>query len=65
MSSGKGKTNTSSGDKAEAVSKSTRAGLTFPVARIGRYLKKGRFASRIAVGECVAELKERAVGRKS
>ena len=39
---GKGKT---AGKK--AVSKSTKAGLQFPVGRIARYLKKGRYA-----GEC-------------
>ncbi len=36
---GKGKT---AGKK--AVSKSTKAGLQFPVGRIARYLKKGRYA---------------------
>ena len=36
---GKGKT---SGKK--AVSKSSKAGLQFPVGRIARYLKKGRYA---------------------
>ena len=36
---GKGKT---SGKK--AVSKSAKAGLQFPVGRIARYLKKGRYA---------------------
>ncbi len=36
---GKGK---SSGKK--AVSKSSKAGLQFPVGRIARYLKKGRYA---------------------
>jgi len=39
---GKGK----SGKK--AVSKSSKAGLQFPVGRIARYLKKGRYA-----GECL------------
>ena len=36
---GKGK---SSGKK--AVSKSSKAGLQFPVGRVARYLKKGRYA---------------------
>ena len=36
---GKGKT---AGKK--AVSKSSKAGLQFPVGRIARYLKKGRYA---------------------
>jgi hypothetical protein len=40
---GKGKT---AGKK--AVSKSTKAGLQFPVGRIARYLKKGRYAGVVA-----------------
>ncbi len=40
---GKGKT---AGKK--AVSKSTKAGLQFPVGRIARYLKKGRYAGESA-----------------
>ena len=42
---GKGK---SSGKK--AVSKSAKAGLQFPVGRVARYLKKGKYASRIGAG---------------
>ncbi len=42
---GKGKT---AGKK--AVSKSTKAGLQFPVGRIARYLKKGRYAGEALVG---------------
>ena len=34
-------------------SRSSKAGLTFPVGRIGRYLKKGRFAKRIGAGSPV------------
>ena len=30
--------------------KSAKAGLTFPVGRIGRHMKKGRFAKRIGAG---------------
>ena len=30
--------------------KSAKAGLTFPVARLGRFLKKGRYAKRIGAG---------------
>lgn len=41
---GKGK----SGKK--AVSRSSKAGLQFPVGRIARYLKKGRYAQRIGAG---------------
>lgn len=42
---GKGK---ASGKK--AVSRSTKAGLQFPVGRIARYLKKGKYASRVGAG---------------
>ena len=42
---GKGK---SAGKK--AVSKSAKAGLQFPVGRVARYLKKGKYASRIGAG---------------
>jgi histone H2A len=42
---GKGK----SGHK-KAVSRSAKAGLQFPVGRIARYLKKGRYATRIGAG---------------
>jgi histone H2A len=41
---GKGK----SGKK--AVSRSAKAGLQFPVGRIARFLKKGRYAQRIGAG---------------
>jgi histone H2A len=42
---GKGKT---AGKK--SISKSTKAGLQFPVGRIARYLKKGKYATRIGAG---------------
>lgn len=32
------------------VTKSSRAGLQFPVGRIGRFLKAGRYAQRIGAG---------------
>eukprot|EP00252_Welwitschia_mirabilis_P021797 TRINITY_DN56_c0_g2_i1.p1 TRINITY_DN56_c0_g2~~TRINITY_DN56_c0_g2_i1.p1 ORF type:complete len:141 (-),score=43.81 TRINITY_DN56_c0_g2_i1:196-618(-) len=38
------------GPKKSAISKSSRAGLQFPVGRIARYLKKGRYAKRVGVG---------------
>lgn len=41
---GKGK----SGKK--AVSRSSKAGLQFPVGRIARFLKKGKYADRIGAG---------------
>lgn len=45
MSGGRGK---QGGTKKKAVSRSTKAGLQFPVGRIARYLKKGK------VGGCLA-----------
>ena len=36
--------------KAEAVSRSYRAGLQFPVGRIHRFLREGRYAERIGAG---------------
>ncbi|KAG8066952.1 hypothetical protein GUJ93_ZPchr0005g16082 [Zizania palustris] len=38
------------GPKKKAVSRSVKAGLQFPVGRIGRYLKKGRYAKRVGTG---------------
>ncbi|WJX69559.1 hypothetical protein P8452_53782 [Trifolium repens] len=38
------------GSRKKSVSRSTRAGLQFPVGRIGRYLKKGRYAQRVGTG---------------
>ena len=35
---------------AKSNSKSSKAGLQFPVARIGRYLKKGGYATRVGAG---------------
>jgi len=34
----------------KSVTKSAKAGLQFPVGRIGRYLKKGKFATRVGAG---------------
>merc|ERR1719504_510212 len=34
----------------KATSKSVKAGLQFPVGRIGRFLKKGRYAARLGGG---------------
>jgi histone H3/H4 len=36
--------------KGKATSRSSKAGLQFPVGRIARYLKKGRYAQRIGAG---------------
>lgn len=38
------------GPKKKPVSRSVKAGLQFPVGRIGRYLKKGRYSQRIGTG---------------
>jgi histone H2A len=38
------------GPRKKSVTRSTRAGLQFPVGRIGRYLKKGRYAQRVGTG---------------
>ncbi|KAK1697617.1 hypothetical protein QYE76_014314 [Lolium multiflorum] len=38
------------GPKKKSVSRSVKAGLQFPVGRIGRYLKLGRYAKRIGSG---------------
>lgn len=38
------------GPKKKPVTRSTRAGLQFPVGRIGRYLKKGRYSQRVGTG---------------
>jgi histone H2A len=34
----------------KAVSRSTKAGLQFPVGRVARYLKKGKYAERVGAG---------------
>ncbi|KAK9002634.1 hypothetical protein V6N11_025303 [Hibiscus sabdariffa] len=38
------------GSKKKPVSRSVKAGLQFPVGRIGRYLKKGRYSQRVETG---------------
>ena len=45
--SGRGKGKSSS---KKAMTKSAKAGLQFPVGRVARYLKKGRYAERIGAG---------------
>ena len=49
---GKGKTGGGRGKTAgtKATSKSSKAGLQFPVGRIGRFLKKGKYATRVGAG---------------
>lgn len=50
---GKGAGGRKGGAKKKSVSRSTKAGLQFPVARIGRYLKKGRYSKRVGTGAAV------------
>lgn len=38
------------GPKKKPVTRSAKAGLQFPVGRIGRYLKKGRYSQRVGSG---------------
>uniref|UniRef100_R7VYR3 Histone H2A n=1 Tax=Aegilops tauschii TaxID=37682 RepID=R7VYR3_AEGTA len=38
------------GPRQKAGTRSVKAGLQFPVGRIGRYLKKGRYAQRVGTG---------------
>ncbi|KAI3836869.1 hypothetical protein MKW98_005256, partial [Papaver atlanticum] len=38
------------GDRKKAVTKSAKAGLQFPVGRITRFLKKGRYSRRLGSG---------------
>ena len=46
--SGRGKGKAAS--KGKSVTKSAKAGLQFPVGRIARYLKKGKYAPRVGAG---------------
>ena len=47
MAGGKGK---SGGAKSAAKSRSSRAGLQFPVGRVHRLLRKGNYATRVGAG---------------
>lgn len=38
------------GERKKSVSKSIKAGLQFPVGRITRYMRKGRYAQRLGTG---------------
>jgi len=38
------------GQVSKVISKSTKAGLQFPVGRIARFMKTGRFAQRVGAG---------------
>jgi histone H2A len=48
--SGKGKGGRGKSKGAKSVSRSARAGLQFPVGRISRFLRQGRYSSRIGGG---------------
>ena len=48
MAGGKGKA--ASASKAKASSRSSRAGLQFPVGRVHRLLRKGNYAQRVGAG---------------
>ncbi|KAF5311122.1 hypothetical protein D9619_008079 [Psilocybe cf. subviscida] len=53
MSGGKGKSGKSSGGKIsseKSQSRSSKAGLQFPVGRVHRLLKKGNYAQRVGAG---------------
>ena len=49
--SGKGKASGGRGKSgSKATSRSSKAGLQFPVGRVGRYLKLGKYATRVGAG---------------
>ncbi len=48
--SGKGKATGGRGKKGKSSSRSSKAGLQFPVGRVARYLKKGRYSQRVGGG---------------
>lgn len=50
VAGGGGRTGGGGERKKKKVSKSVKACLQFPVARVARYLKKGRYAKRIGIG---------------
>jgi histone H2A len=47
---GKGKGKGGRGEKKASTSSSTKAGLQFPVGRIGRYLRRGKYTTRMGAG---------------
>jgi hypothetical protein len=48
--SGRGAGGRKGGERKKSVTKSVKAGLQFPVGRIARFLKKGRYAQRTGTG---------------
>ncbi|KAF8387816.1 hypothetical protein HHK36_026475 [Tetracentron sinense] len=47
---GKGAGGRRGGERKKSVTKSIKAGLQFPVGRVARFLKKGRYAQRVGIG---------------
>ena len=47
---GKGKGKGGRGDAKKSTSRSAKAGLTFPVGRMARFLRQGRYAPRVGAG---------------
>ena len=47
---GKGKGGRGKSGAARSVSRSSKAGLQFPVGRIARFLKQGRYSERVGAG---------------
>ena len=47
--SGKGRGGRKGGSKKKPVTKSVKAGLQFPVGKLSRYLKNGRYAKRVGI----------------
>ena len=51
MAGGKGKAGGKATTKAATKSRSSRAGLQFPVGRVHRLLRKGNYAQRVGAGK--------------
>ncbi|KAI5829542.1 histone-fold-containing protein [Schizophyllum commune Tattone D] len=56
--SGKTSGGKAGGDASKAQSRSSKAGLQFPVGRVHRLLKKGNYAQRVGAGAPAAEILE-------
>ena len=50
---GKAKSGKTGKNPRRSTSRSARAGITFPVGRVARYLKNGRYAARTGAGAAV------------
>lgn len=53
MAAAKGKAKGKASRSSKQTSRSARAGLNFPVGRIARFLKEGRYAQRVGAGAAV------------